>query len=247
VAASGPESASTDYASLWIQNAAEYQALSRQVYQAATDALPALLADPSWSALPEQDDAEGLPPAVILDVDETVVSNIEFQMSYEHPFTNLKMHLFNEANTALPIAGVVDFVAFARASGVTVFFVTNRPCELLEGDPDPCPQKRSTIQDLAEIGIAADKDHTFLSSEQDWNREKSVRRRHVAKTHRILMLFGDDLGDFLPCVRKKIYAPCTESASAAGRQQMVDDHERYWGRGWFVLPNPMYGSWTSQP
>jgi len=26
---------------------------------------------------------------------------------------------------------------------------------------------------------------------------------------------------------------------------MVRAHDEYWGRGWFVLPNPMYGSWAS--
>ena len=239
------EPATDDYGHLWIQNAAEYQALSLQVYQAATDALAGFLADSSWSALPNQADAANLPPAVILDVDETVVSNIEFQMNYERPFTNMKLYLFNKSHRAIPVAGVVDFVNHARNKGVTVFFVTNRPCELVDGDPDPCPLKRSTIDDLAEIGIETDEDHVFLSDEQGWNREKSVRRQYLAETHRILMLFGDDLGDFLTCVRKKLYAPCTDAATPASRRQMVLDHQRFWGRGWYVLPNPMHGSWTS--
>ena len=233
-----------DYGHLWIQNAAEYQALSVQVYQAATDALPGFLADASWSALPEQNDAANLPPAVILDVDETVVSNIEFQLAFERPFTNMKMHLFNDSHQAIPVAGVVDFVDQARDMDITVFFVTNRPCEIVPGDADPCPQKRSTIEDLAEIGIETDSNHVFLSDEQGWNREKSVRRQHLAQTYRILMLFGDDLGDFLPCVRRKVYAPCTTAASSQSRQAMVDEHRHYWGRGWYVLPNPMHGSWT---
>lgn len=187
-----------------------------------------------------------MPTAVILDVDETVVSNIDFQMSFERPFTNMKMYLFNDAHVARPVAGVVEFVDYARKAGVTVFFVTNRPCEIVDADPDPCPQKRSTIQDLAEIGIDTDSAHVLLSDEQGWNREKSVRRRHLARTHRILMLFGDDLGDFVACVRAKIYAPCKTTATKASRQEMVDAHAAYWGRGWYVLPNPLHGSWTSQ-
>lgn len=234
-----------DFGHRWIKSAAEYQALSLQVYQAATHALPGFIADTSWSALPGQVASGNLPPAVILDVDETVVSNIEFQMYYESPFTNMKMHKFNDANIAIPVAGVAAFVAAARELGVTVFFVTNRPCERIEGDADPCPQKRSTIDDLAEIGIAADPEYVLLSDEQGWNREKSVRRQHVAKTHRVLSLFGDDLGDFLPCIRKKVYSPCTEAATAASRQRLVDEHRRYWGRGWYVLANPMHGSWTT--
>ena len=234
-----------DLGNLWVKHAAEYRALSLQVYQAAETALPGFVADTSWTALPDQAGGENLPPAVILDVDETVVSNVDFQLSFERPFTNMKMYLWNEANAAMAVAGVVDFVAGARQAGVTVFFVTNRPCEPVAGDPDTCPQKRSTIQDLAEVGIETDAAHVFLSDEQGWNREKSTRRRHVAATHRVIMLFGDDLGDFLPCVRAKIYPPCTEAATAASRQSMVDANMDYWGHGWYVLPNPMHGSWTS--
>ncbi len=59
------------------------------------------------------------------------------------------------------------------------------------------------------------------------------------------MLIGDDLGDFLPCVRKKPYAPCTDKATAAARTAMVEEHKHLWGNGWYILPNPMHGSWTS--
>ncbi|MDH3531664.1 MAG: hypothetical protein OEO82_01975 [Gammaproteobacteria bacterium] len=240
-----PDVAAQDLGNLWVKYAAEYQAITRQVYQAAAAALPGFIGDSSWSALPEQNGSEELPAAVILDVDETVVSNVDFQMSFEPPFTNMKMYEWNEANVATPVAGVVEFVDTARQAGVTVFFVTNRPCERVNGDPDPCPQKRSTIEDIAEIGITTDAAHVFLSDEQGWNREKSTRRQHLARTHRIIMLFGDDLGDFLPCVRAKVYAPCTTAATAASRQRMVDEHREYWGHGWYVLPNPMHGSWTS--
>jgi len=59
------------------------------------------------------------------------------------------------------------------------------------------------------------------------------------------MLIGDDLSDFIPCVRKKVYAPCTEGATAASRQRQVELYSSYWGAGWYVLPNPMHGSWTT--
>ena len=58
------------------------------------------------------------------------------------------------------------------------------------------------------------------------------------------MLIGDDLGDFVPCVRIKLYGPCTEPATAASRQQYLDDNQVFWGNGWYIVPNPMHGSWT---
>jgi len=49
------------------------------------------------------------------------------------------------------------------------------------------------------------------------------------------MLFGDDLGDFIPGVKKAI--------SPEKRQDLAAFYREYWGVRWFILPNPMYGSW----
>jgi len=230
---------------LWVKYAAEYRALTEQVYATATLALPGFVADESWSAMPEQRDAGHLPAAVILDVDETVVSNVDFQLTYERPFANWKLDEWTRSNIATPVSGVTAFIDAARAAGVAVFFVSNRPCESVEGNTDPCPQKQSTIDDIAEIGITTDAEHVLLSEERGWNREKLARREYIAETHRVIMLIGDDLGDFIPCIRDKAYAPCNTAASAAGRLAMVDAHAHMWGNGWYILPNPMHGSWTS--
>ena len=110
--------------------------------------------------------------------------------------------------------------------------------------PGACPQEAMTLQDLAETGIEADTDHLMLVGEQpDWTREKRFRQYHVAKTHRVIMLIGDDLGDFLPCVRAKPVGPCT-AATTQDRERVTLQHREYWGVGWYILPNPMHGSWT---
>jgi acid phosphatase len=230
---------------LWVKHSAEYRAMTEQVYAEATRDLPGFIEDTSWSVIPGQDDAAELPVAVILDVDETVVSNIDFQLTFERPFENWKLDEWTRNTAATPIHGVKEFVEAARAAGVTVFFVTNRPCEPRDGIDDPCPQRQSTIDDISEVGIETDADHVLLSDERGWNREKSTRRNHVAETHRVIMLIGDDLGDFLTCVRKKPYAPCTNGATDTDRMKMVEDSAHLWGNGWYILPNPMHGSWTS--
>jgi acid phosphatase len=234
-----------DLGLLWVKHAAEYPAITKQVYQSAAAALPGFIADQSWSALPGQEDAEGLRPAVILDVDETVVSNIDFQISYERPFTNRKLYEFYRQNAAIPVPGVVEFVTTARQAGVDVFFVTNRPCELIDDDPDPCPQKRGVIEEIESIGIATDDKHVMLADQHGWDRAKIGRRQHIARTHRVIMLIGDDLGDFVPCVRKKLYGPCAEPATKESRKRLVEKFSGYWGNGWYILPGPTHGSWTS--
>ena len=234
-----------DLALLWVKHAAEYEAISIQIYQAAELALPGFINDTSWSAMPAQRHAESFPPAVILDVDDTTVANIDFQLTFERPFSSQKMYDFYQANDAMPVPGVVKFIAAAKQAGVVVFYVTNRPCELIDNDPDPCPQKRAVIKELLDTGIETDDMHVMLSNEQGWDRAKIARRQHIAETHRVIMLFGDDLGDFVPCVRKKLYGPCTQPATAASRRQLVEDHRSYWGHGWYILPGPTHGSWTS--
>lgn len=225
----------------WVRTSAEFEALSLQVYADATDDLAEKLADRSWSALPYQQDAADLPPAIIFDVDETVVSNADFQLTLVPPFTDEKLNAWNDANRATPIPGVAAFAAAARALGIEIYFVTNRPCL-----DDACTQKAVTRQDIVEAGIPVELDRVMLAYERpDWNKGKKNRRDFVAQSHRVLMLFGDDLNDFIPCSRRRAVPPCAEGATQESRAEGVRRYADYWGDGWYMLPNPMHGSWTT--
>jgi len=235
-----------DLGLLWVKHAAEYKAVAAVVYRKATEDLPELMRNKSWNALTGYGEPSALPPAVILDVDETVVSNVDFQLTFERPFANHKLDTWTSNTSATPIPGVQSFVNIARQLGVTVFFVTNRPCQPVVGTDDPCPQKQSTIDDIRELDIAVDADHVMLSGEQSgWDKEKLVRREYIAETHRVIMLIGDDLSDFIPCVREKPAGPCTTPATRESRAALLEQHKQFWGKGWYMLPNPMHGSWTS--
>ncbi len=64
---------------VWVRDAAEFDAIAMQVYRVASDDLPGLVADKSWTAMPGQENYGELHPAIIFDVDETLVSNVAFQ------------------------------------------------------------------------------------------------------------------------------------------------------------------------
>lgn len=233
-----------DRAILWVKSSAEYQALALQAYRDATGDLPGKLADRSWSALPEQHNAGDLPPAVILDVDETAVSNVRFQESLTEPFRDSMLNTWGIENVAEAVPGAVAFVQLAVDSGVRIFFLTNRPCE--PGPAAACPQKQVVIGELMEAGFPADETNVTLAFERpEWTKEKSIRRSVIASGHRVIMLFGDDLGDFIACTRKRPLDPCTVGATEESRRQLVERHAALWGEGWYILPNPMHGSWTS--
>lgn len=230
----------------WVQQSAEFEAVAMQIYRKAGDDLAAKVNDRSWSALPEQSNAEDLPPAIIFDVDETVVSNAEFQLTLIPPFSDEKLNAWNAANKATSIPGVAEFAAKARAMGVELFFVTNRPCIKDERTGAACPQKAVSTQDVVEAGIPVSEEFVMLSYEQPgWNKEKKNRRDEIAKNYRVIMLIGDDLGDFIPCSRRRAVSPCTQGASAQSRKLATAQHRNYWGNGWYILPNPMHGSWTT--
>lgn len=241
-----PPNHGPDLGTLWVKTAGEYAALASQAYSAATDDLDRLLADRSWSALPGHGGSEGKKAAIIFDIDETLLNNVQFQLEHEPPFSDEKFDAWHATHEVPAVPGAREFVQRARAAGVELYFVTNRRCAPMADSSDPCPQERITIQDLHDAGIHADAEHVLLSGERpEWTQEKKVRRDVVAAQYRVIMLFGDDLGDFLDCVRKRVVAPCTQAATQASRKAAVEKHAAYWGNGWYVLPNPMYGSWTS--
>ena len=237
----------SDIGVLWVEHSAEYQAISAQVYAEARRDIERLLTNPAWTALPGVTDVAGKPPAIILDVDETVVSNVGYQEALAYaPYTRFGHFDWMRKNEAVPVRGAAETVAAARAAGVEVFFVTNRACEVVANVEGECPYEQVTIEDLREVGIETDAAHVLMAWEQpDWSKEKLHRRLFIAKTHRVIMLFGDDYGDFVHCTRAKPSPPCTVPATRASRHAAVSEYADFWGNGWYILPNPMHGSWTS--
>jgi acid phosphatase len=63
--------------------------------------------------------------------------------------------------------------------------------------------------------------------------EKGCRRQLVSRKYRVLMQFGDQIGDFVTVLAN----------NAEGRQKAMSSYMGWVGTRWFVLPNPTYGSW----
>lgn len=220
---------------LWVQTAAEYRALCEQTFAAATAALKLALADRSWSAALEQTgaSAEARPPAVICDVDETLLDNSAYNARLlahgkGEGFSLDTWNAWVEERRALPVPGAKAFLKACRELGVTVFYVTNRGSEV----------EAATRDNLRSVGFPLEEFDTLLTRNDidEAGSEKSPRRTHVANTHRILLLLGDDLGDFVPNSRK---------ASRKERAELTEQHRDQFGTRWFMLPNPIYGSWLS--
>ena len=216
---------------LWTQSAAEFQVLARQSYLRAQEALDQALDDPSWTAALEQEGRYDMrPPAVILDVDETVLDNSPYEVRLilrEAAFSTDTWHEWCKEAGATAIPGALEFTRYAARKGVTVFYVTNRRHEVEE----------ATRKNLEMLGFPLDpKRDTLLTRGErpEWDTsDKTPRRKEIASRHRVLLLVGDNMGDFVPI----------EGASVEERAQLVDRYSDYWGARWIMLPNPQYGSW----
>jgi acid phosphatase len=236
-------------ATLWVRNSSEFRAASETIYRAATAALAAGLADPHWTAEPAQSgDFSALPPAVVMDIDETVLDNSEPQA--EMLLAGTCFEEFPAAwdawvarRSAPAVPGAADFIRAARAMkdpqgrAPRIFFISNRACAKRAGSDDACPQHADTAANLVALGLgtdALDQELMLKGGRPGWESEKLSRRQAVARSHRVVLNVGDDLADFLPAVRRQ---------DVAGRDRARCAHDAWWGQRWFMIPNPMYGSW----
>lgn len=211
---------------LWMQTSAEYAALTTQAYRAAGLALTAALADLNWTAAYEQtNDFRTLPPAIILDLDETVLDNSPQQVALIRsgkPFTEEGFVEWVKAARAGAIPGAVAFLHAAQLKGVAPHYITNRTCNPTDAD-DP------TVKVLKNLRIPYTPDRLLCKTTTS---NKTDRRKTVAEKYRILLLIGDDFNDFTAV-----------PDNVDERANLQKFYEPMWGAKWFVMPNPTYGSW----
>jgi len=220
---------------LWMQHSVEYQASTMAAFALAKRRLIQAMGDPWWTAVPDvqKGNYSKLPPAIILDVDETVLDNSKYQawnISSGQPFSNETWKAFVEAKISTAIPGAVAFTRYANARGIKVFYVTNRTEDMEQAT-------RDNMQAL-KFPMGGNVDTFLLSKEQsDWTSAKGTRRAFIAKNYRVLLLMGDNFGDFVDAYK----------GSEADRQKVFDDSAAHWTKDWIMLPNPSYGSFEAVP
>ena len=213
---------------LYQQTAAERLAGSLQTFRSAKQALDNALANPSWSALPGQD-IQGKKPAIIVDVDETVLDNTAYEArmildgtKYPEGWVS-----WGKEAAATEVPGAKDFLNYAASKDVTIFYITNRVVEL----------KEATQNNLIKLGIPWDqtKETILMRGENNWGSDKGSRRALVAQKYRVLLMAGDNLGDFVDAKDNNL--------SPQQRKAIVEEYADYWGEKWFMLQNIAYGDW----
>ena len=161
-------------------------------------------------------------------MDQTVLDNSPFQARLAKEDANYNVGMWEDwafESRALAVPGALEFANYAQSKDVAVFYVTNRWHGLEE----------ATRVNLRELGFPVGFQPNVMlcrGEEDNWGWDKSPRRRLIAEQYRILLLFGDDLNDFV-----------TTRGTPNQRVELAKRYHEYWGEKWIVLPNPLDGSW----
>jgi 5'-nucleotidase (lipoprotein e(P4) family) len=219
--AAQPAQADNEYqtgAVLWQQSSAEARALQYQAY-----ALARLMLDRDLRVNARLKRKR----AVVVDVDETVLDNSPSQAALvinRQAFTSAAWTDWCNRAKASAIPGAVEFLKYAAARYVRVFYVTNRRDA----------EKAGTITNLKQLGFPDVSDETVVVRTDVSSKEP--RRQKISERYRIVLLCGDNLADFAGVFEGKT----TEERAAA-----VDAARQKFGTQFIVLPNAMYGDWEN--
>lgn len=202
----------------WMASSAEYQALVRQTFTLAGKRLQEVVVDRQPGSW-----------AVAVDADETVISNI----GYEKELTRLGLESNDELwdawvarRAAPPLPGAIGFLERVHELGGYVAVVTNRSQE-------HCADTEANFR-------AFDIPFDVILCRGE-NRQKEPRwemiRQGTASAQlpplEIAMWIGDNIRDF---------PSLDQGLRFAERQDFAD-----FGNVYFLMPNPLYGSWEDNP
>lgn len=201
----------------WVLGA-EYRAAAVQTFRTAgreLERLAAVLEPGTW--------------AVIADVDDTILSNVQYELELAAAsgcaltFDRTLWNAWVERRAARPLPGAVAFLERVRQLGGRVALVTNRAAEL-------CPP---TEDNLRAEGVPYDlilcrPPGSDGSKAPRWASVRSGTAAAGVPPLEVVMYLGDNIRDFPDLDQTLRDAPETDLAD--------------FGALYFVLPNPMYGS-----
>jgi 5'-nucleotidase (lipoprotein e(P4) family) len=206
---------------LWTQSSGEKRALAYQAFSLARMVLDRDL---------RQNRRSRMQRAVVVDADETVLDNSEYQarlVKNSEGYDAQSWTAWVNRAEAKAIPGAVDFLRYAVSRGVRVFYITNRKQA----------EKDGTAANLRKLGFPDVSDQTLLVRTDPKGSSKEARRQAVSAKFRIVILMGDNLNDFAEVFEN--------SKTVNSRIAAVDQNKGQFGTRFIVLPNPMYGDWEN--
>ncbi|MCB2207926.1 MAG: 5'-nucleotidase, lipoprotein e(P4) family [Bacteroidetes bacterium] len=203
-------------ATLYNYFAAEYQALAHQAFNIGKERLAHIRS--------ERPEDENL--AIVVDIDETILNNTPYEakaMLDGKSYESESWYEWSNMAVAEPVPGALEFIQFADSLGFHVFYISNRK-EKFEGE--------GTRENIRNMGFPQTMDDHFLLRTDERNKEK--RRQSVSENYEIVLLAGDNLGDFYE-----------DTDVFTEREAIMKSNINHFGRKFIVLPNAIYGDWLT--
>jgi 5'-nucleotidase (lipoprotein e(P4) family) len=172
------------------------------------------------------------PLAVVFDVDETLVLNegFEARAAAGEPYDQARWNRWERTGNAdvLPMPGAQHAIDELRQLHVTPVFISNRSTANAAAT--------EAMLNALELGPAKHRDNLWLQGDDGSGGKKDPRRWLVAEKYCVIAMAGDQLGDFSDRFN--------DPMPVAARRQLAIHSSAggLWGKGWFVLPNPVYGT-----
>ncbi|MEE4259355.1 MAG: 5'-nucleotidase, lipoprotein e(P4) family [Bacteroidales bacterium] len=203
-------------ATLYNYYAAEYQALAHQAFNIGKERLAHIRRE-----RPEEGNL-----AVVVDIDETILNNSPYEAKSMLDGTSYESESWYEwCNMAVaePVPGALEFLKFADSLGFNVFYISNRK-EKFVGN--------GTRENIRNMGFPQTTDDHFLLRTDERNKER--RRKSVSENYEIVLLAGDNLGDFYE-----------DTDVFTEREAVMKSNRDNFGTKFIVLPNAIYGDWLT--
>lgn len=228
----------------WLYGSGEAAALSIQSWHSLRDYVlnaarnrpreSVVLAPGASLAQPRYVPCDRRPLAVVLDADETVILNLGYEYHEARtgrPFDPQVWSRWEQtgADRVAPVPGAVTALRALRAAGVAVVYNTNRSRANAAAT--------EAALNRAGLGPVRHGETLFLSGDDDSGSAKDRRRATISERFCVVAMAGDQLGDFSDLFNVRTLT-VPERRRLAGSGPIA----ARWGNGWFVLPNPVYGS-----
>lgn len=173
------------------------------------------------------------PFAAVFDADETLIWNLGPMRVFAQSGYDPKIWDQWEktgAGKAVAMPGTVEMVTRLRTAGITVIANTNRSAANAKGSED-------TLR-AAGLGEFKHGETLFLMGDYADGSSKDGRRGAIASKYCVIILGGDQLGDFSQQFNVKDLPAAQRMALATSAGATA-----LWDKGWFLFPNPVYGPW----
>jgi 5'-nucleotidase (lipoprotein e(P4) family) len=203
---------------LWYQHSGEMKALYYQAYNTAKLMLDIHLSNTKTAKK----------KAVIVDIDETLLNNSPLDgqcIKNDSSFERSEWKRWIKKAIADTLPGSLDFLNYAKRKGVEVYYISNRRPEDI----------KSTLINLRHFHFP-DADEKHMLFKTNVSNSKESRRIQVARDYEVLLLCGDNLGDF---------SFVFENREEHAINDSVQKYKSEFGRRFIMLPNPLYGDWEN--